>query len=315
MVLDELPALGYLGFVSQALVLGAGYGVKILAIFQSLEKLQNTYPEDWNTFLESSLSIFMKCKGEAAKYVSNEIGTTTINIESESSGTSEQSRQGQIQQNTSQQTGTTQSDTQRNLLTPNEISSFGSEIVIAFYDECPPVICKRLNYLENKQFRGMFDDNPLHSTASAKPVILDIDKPSNTNNQIETEENVSVDPPLEEKIIPINNPKTPAIDDSDNVTIEQFYFNSRLLIVELNSKKTLMVGVDEILGFISCNTENTEFINTSYIYENIHLSKSKDFFYWDNVDIKLDIRKLSNISDNSRYSLIRKMNSVGSRMY
>ncbi len=162
MVLDELPALGYLGFVSQALVLGAGYGMKILAVFQSIEKLQTTYPNDWKTFLESSLAVFMNCKGDAAEYVSNRIDKTTINVESESSGQSQQSRQGQLSQNTSQQSGSTQSLTQRNLLTKSEISSFGSDIVIAFYDNCPPMLCRRLNYLENAQFKGKFDDNPLH---------------------------------------------------------------------------------------------------------------------------------------------------------
>jgi type IV secretory pathway TraG/TraD family ATPase VirD4 len=163
MILDELPALGYLGFVSQALVLGAGYGMKILAIFQSLEKLQTTYPNDWKTFLSSSLAVFMNCKDDEAEYVSNRVHTTTINVESESMGTSQQSKQGQINQNTSQQSGITQSMTHRNLLTKSEITSFGSDIVVAFYNECPPIICRRLNYLENKQFQGKFDDNPLHN--------------------------------------------------------------------------------------------------------------------------------------------------------
>jgi type IV secretory pathway TraG/TraD family ATPase VirD4 len=109
MILDELPTLGYLGFVSQALVLGAGYGMKILAVFH-----------------------------------------TTTNVGSESMGTSQQSRQGQINQNTSQQSSITQSMTHRNLLTKSEITNFGSGIVLAFYNECPPIICRRLNYLVNK---------------------------------------------------------------------------------------------------------------------------------------------------------------------
>lgn len=146
MVLDELPSLGYLGFVSQALVLGAGYGIKILAIFQSMEKLKSTYPKDWQTFLESSLTIFMNCKAEAAKYVSDVIGTTTISVESESLGTSQQSVYGQINSNTSEQSGITQSSTKRNLLTSEEIKGFGKNIIIAFYEDCLPIVCCRLNY-------------------------------------------------------------------------------------------------------------------------------------------------------------------------
>ena len=96
------------------------------------------------------------------KYLASYV-TSAINVESESMGTSQQSRQGQINQNTSQQSGITQSMTHRNLLTKSETTSFGSDIVIAFYNECPPIICRRLNYLENRQFKCKFDDNPLHN--------------------------------------------------------------------------------------------------------------------------------------------------------
>ena len=51
MVLDELPALGYLGFVQQALVLGAGYGMQILAVFQSIEVLDSNVIEAFRHFI------------------------------------------------------------------------------------------------------------------------------------------------------------------------------------------------------------------------------------------------------------------------
>lgn len=163
MVLDELPSLGYLGFVSQALTLAAGYGVKILGVFQTIEKIQTTYPDDWRTFLQSSLAIFLNAESDAAEYISNRLGKTTINLESESTGTSQQSKQGEIQQNTSQQSGTTKSDNERSLLTQSEISSFGKDVIVAFLNgQCPPIICRRINYYEDNHYKGKFDDNPLH---------------------------------------------------------------------------------------------------------------------------------------------------------
>ena len=118
--------------------------------------------------------------------------------------------------------------THRNLLTKSEITSFGSDIVIAFYNECPPIICRRLNYLVNKQFKGKFDDNPLHNSVSI------VDTSSNIGSSENVVENVSIDPPVEEKVVDINNFKKfsnndcdePWIDkDSSDVLIEQFYFN------------------------------------------------------------------------------------------
>ncbi len=163
MVLDELPALGYLGFVDNALTLGAGYGMKIVGVFQSMEKVQTTYPNTWRTFMKSSLVIFISADADEAIYVSDRIHKTTINVESASSGESQQSNQGQIAQNTSQQSGTTQSSSERYLLTPSEISSLGKKIIVAFTaEECPPIVCRRINYWEEPHYQGKFDDNPLH---------------------------------------------------------------------------------------------------------------------------------------------------------
>ncbi len=51
---------------------------------------------------------------------------------------------------------------QRHQFKKGEISSFGKKIIIAFInDECPPILCRRINYLEDKQYQGKFDDNPL----------------------------------------------------------------------------------------------------------------------------------------------------------
>ncbi len=53
-----------------------------------------------------------------------------------------------------------------------KISSFGKKIIVAFInDECPPILCRRINYLEDKQYQGKFDDNPLQKTGLHNYII------------------------------------------------------------------------------------------------------------------------------------------------
>lgn len=69
-----------------------------------------------------------------------------------------------------------------------------------------------------------------------------------------------------------------------------------------------MITIDDIKRLIIHEYIDANFINSRYIYDNIQLSSDKKHFYWNGVDIKLDINKISNISNNDRYSLIRELN-------
>jgi type IV secretion system protein VirD4 len=49
MVIDEMPALGYMKQIEQILTYGRGYGVRLMAISQTIELIKGVYPKSWET--------------------------------------------------------------------------------------------------------------------------------------------------------------------------------------------------------------------------------------------------------------------------
>ena len=168
MLLDEMPALGYMPQIENALIYGRGYGVSLMAISQTIEKIKAIYPNSWNTFLSSHLSIFFGASDyKTCELISNLLGRTTVQSRSENQGHSQSKQEverfGAAASNaTSQQSGASFSETGRALFAPDEVRKIDSSVLIAFLRGEDPIILQRLNYLNCSHYKGMYQNNKLH---------------------------------------------------------------------------------------------------------------------------------------------------------
>jgi len=121
MLLDEMPALGHMKQVIDILTYGAGYGVSLMVISQTIGLLKSVYPE-WDMFFSNELSLFFGCSDQmTAKLVAEKIGKQTIEVSSTNQGTSAQQRSGKMTTDSSTQHSGSSSETGRELLMAEEI--------------------------------------------------------------------------------------------------------------------------------------------------------------------------------------------------
>ena len=163
MIVDEMPALGYVPQFEKVLTLGRGFGLTFMGISQSIDILQSVYPKTWRTFLSANTAIFIDAAElQTADYVSQKLGRRTISQQSTSKGSSHQQKTGERQ--TSQQAGTSVSETGRSLLTADEVARLGPEISLVFLRGEPPLMLGKPVYYQHKRWQGRFDSNPLERT-------------------------------------------------------------------------------------------------------------------------------------------------------
>jgi len=167
MLIDEMPALGYLKQIDSIRTYGRGFGVSLLAVSQTIQDLKNAYPNTWEAFFSSQLSIFF-CAAEAStsKFLSEKLGKKTIEVNSVSQSEGVQKRA--IGSNAASiQSGNSTSETGRDILMPNEVELLGDKVVLAFKRGEHPIICQRIDYRERGEFKGLWDGNPLHENRGA----------------------------------------------------------------------------------------------------------------------------------------------------
>lgn len=166
-VLDEFPHLGPMGPVAQAISLLAGYGVSLWPLIQDLSQLRATYPTAWSSFLANVdvLQAFGTADQPTAELLSKMTGQATVVVESanESSGRShgDFSLRGNAQRGSSM----TLSETGRPLLLPDEVRRLPPGRQLLFVKGRGPILCDRLNYLEDPEFAGLYAANPMHESA------------------------------------------------------------------------------------------------------------------------------------------------------
>ena len=164
MLLDEMPAFRYLPFVDKCLDHGRAFGVRLLGVSVTIERLKNIYPGTYKTLLASDLTIFCGfSESETQAFLSKRLGSRTIQIESLNQGEGLQNQKFEVIGSTSAQSGLTLSETGRPLLTTDEISNLGSEVVIAILKGTNPIICHRASYYKDKAWSGLWEQNPIEA--------------------------------------------------------------------------------------------------------------------------------------------------------
>lgn len=164
MLLDEMPSLGYLPQIEQILSHGAGYGMHLMIISQTIGLLRGVYRQATDTFLTNDLCLYFGCAdNETSQLVSSLLGKTTIEVGSSNEGTSTQRSSEQSAKGSSYNISDSVSETARDLLMSNEIRMLGNQAVIAFVSGQRPIICNRINYWERAEWAGMWNDNFMYS--------------------------------------------------------------------------------------------------------------------------------------------------------
>jgi type IV secretion system protein VirD4 len=161
MVLDEMPLLGRISTIEKALIIGRGYRLKLMCIAQTIELLSSTYPDSWKTMLATNLSVFIGASDiETGKYISERIGQRTVKYQSENKGESQQ-KSTFLRPNVSASKSDSTHYVARSVLTPDEVTLLGDNVVVAFIRGERPMLLRRLEYFEHQHWKEKADPNPL----------------------------------------------------------------------------------------------------------------------------------------------------------
>ena len=120
-----------------------------------LSQIKALYPNDeWQPFVSSSKvqQYFGVADLETAKYVSEKLGKTTIEVESFNTGQSQ--NHGQFGGNSTSY-GTTTNQQVRHLLHPDEIMRMNRNEQIIFIQGHDPILAKKIEYFREPYFQEM----------------------------------------------------------------------------------------------------------------------------------------------------------------
>ena len=158
-MLDEMAQLGTMEMMRQAVSLLAGYGMSIWMVWQDLSQLKALYEHDWPTFIANAKiqQFFGINDHETAKYISEMLGSATIEITTTSQGAST-GGMGIIRPGTNQSKNT--AEVGRNLLNPDEVRRLNRNAMLMFVQGIPPILAERITYYQDKMFAGRFGQNP-----------------------------------------------------------------------------------------------------------------------------------------------------------
>lgn len=150
LMLDEFATtVGRMKVFDDAFTNIAGYGGRFAVILQSIDQLQSLFPErrgnqSWKTVYENAgLRLFFDAQGDTAKFVSDQLGFTTVSQISPVGGAKQH---------------------QRKLLFENEVSfptdDYGRHVpdaVFSFVEGLPPIRARRLRSYADGEFVAFHD--------------------------------------------------------------------------------------------------------------------------------------------------------------
>jgi type IV secretion system protein VirD4 len=160
-LLDEFAHLGRMHPVQRDIGLAGGFGVTFWLVVQDLSQLRSAYGETWPTFLANVavLQAFGINDWDSAEYLSKMTGEATIHVESE-----HDSRGVSRGPQAHQQLGAARSVSEqgRRLLLPDEVRRLPREAELLFVKGDAPLLVERLSYLQDREFVGRAEPNPLY---------------------------------------------------------------------------------------------------------------------------------------------------------
>jgi type IV secretory pathway TraG/TraD family ATPase VirD4 len=164
-LLDEFPRLGRLDRVEEGVSLHAGSGIQYVIITQTPQQLEALYGKLAVSFTANMENqIFWAANDpDVAERISRMSGRRTIAARSASGSRAKDFADATGKTSVSE----TVSEQGRPLVTPWEAQQLPSDYSFVFTRGRPPVVMKRVNYLRDGFFEGMYDPHPEHDTAEA----------------------------------------------------------------------------------------------------------------------------------------------------
>jgi type IV secretion system protein VirD4 len=163
-LLDEFPALGRMDPVLQAISLLGGYGAAFWLFVQDLSQLKGKYGDEWSTFLSNSdvLQAFGTSDHFTAKLLSEMTGDSTIYVEGQSTNTGRSQGDFNITGTGNRGIGHNISEKGRKLLLPDEVRRLDPSRQLLFIKGSDPLLTNRINYLQDREFRSLYQENPMY---------------------------------------------------------------------------------------------------------------------------------------------------------
>ena len=164
-LLDEFPRLGRLDRVEEGVSLHAGSGIQYVIITQTPQQLEALYGKLAVSFTANMQNqIFWAANDpDVAERISRMSGRRTIAARSASGSRAKDFADATGKTSVSE----TVSEQGRPLVTPSEAQQLPSEYSFVFSRGRPPIVMKRVNYLRDGFFEGMYDPHPEHDAAEA----------------------------------------------------------------------------------------------------------------------------------------------------
>jgi len=187
MMLDELPAIGRIPAIENAMPVCAGYGIKIFTIIQEIGQLERVYGRNSTLFGESHVRLaFAPNDHETALLLSKLAGRTTAHVATRST-----SHRGALGRATD---GQAEQQVGRDLLTPDDCMRLaptrveerkGQSVVLdpgqelAFVGGMPPILATKVQHYDDPQFLAAsklppaaISTPPLAVSEASEPVPL-----------------------------------------------------------------------------------------------------------------------------------------------
>jgi type IV secretion system protein VirD4 len=166
MMIDEFAQLKRLEIIENALAGAAGYGVQLWPVLQDLTQLKLHYKETFETFIGNAgiSTWFPPRENTTADYVSKLCGETEVGYQKKSFGIQPLSGNPEAGLGVN----THWERVKRPLLLPEEVRGFGkngirADEMLIFASGMTKVIRgKRVSYLKDPAFKGLFDPDPYH---------------------------------------------------------------------------------------------------------------------------------------------------------
>ncbi|MEO9652439.1 MAG: type IV secretory system conjugative DNA transfer family protein, partial [Roseobacter sp.] len=154
LVLDEFVRMGRMEQIMNIANVAAGAGLEALFVTQDIGQVQKAYGKN------DADSIFGSCITKRL-FNLNDIGTAEWAVRhlGDSTVYSQQIREGK---SNSDGRGLSYSEQRQKLMTPEQIMEMKTDEVLMLIGNRKPLKLKQNRYFENKQYRGIYDQNPLY---------------------------------------------------------------------------------------------------------------------------------------------------------
>lgn len=160
--LDEFTALGAFNFLQSAMAVVPGYGIKFLIICQSASQLNAVYGPDHQFFaLCKNIVVFAPGDYNSSKMFCDMIGKESVWKESTSTG-------GNRYDIALSNLNLSGSDTERNLINPDEMMKLPYNRCLILTQGQPPYIGNKVVDYDDKRFKDNMYSKKLHESAAKK---------------------------------------------------------------------------------------------------------------------------------------------------